>query len=126
MAGSLSRARLARVVPTHLILVPGFLGFQRLGSMSYFVKVEEVLKQLGERLLEDVHVQAIRTLPTGSLGARAAKLAEFVASLPDDGGDVHLLGHSTGGLDARLFLSPYSIRIELQHVLQKHGAIGPQ
>ena len=93
-------------MPTHLILVPGFLGFQRLGTMSYFAKVEEVLRQLGERLLEDVHVRAIRTLPTGSLGARAAKLAEFIASLPNDGGDVHLLGHSTGGLDARLFLSP--------------------
>lgn len=74
--------------------------------MSYFVKVEELLLRLGERLREEVQVWAIRTLPTGSLGARAAKLAEFVDSLPDDGGDVHLLGHSTGGLDARLFLSP--------------------
>lgn len=89
-----------------MILVPGFLGFQRLGSMSYFVKVEELLLRLGERLREEVQVRAIRTLPTGSLGSRAAKLAEFVDSLPDDGGDVHLLGHSTGGLDARLFLSP--------------------
>lgn len=93
-------------MPTHLILVPGFLGFQRLGTMSYFVKVEGVLTTLGERLREDVEVHAMRTLPTGTLGARAAKLAEFVAGLPDDGGDVHLLGHSTGGLDARLFLSP--------------------
>ncbi len=92
-------------MPTHLILVPGFLGFQRLGTMSYFVQVEEVLTELARRIGKDVHVRSIRTLPTGTLGARAAKLAEVVASLPDDG-DVHLLGHSTGGLDARLFLSP--------------------
>jgi len=86
--------------------VPGFLGFQRLGTMSYFVKVEEVLLRLGERLREAVQVHAMRTLPTGTLGSRAAKLAEFIDALPNDGGDVHLLGHSTGGLDARLFLSP--------------------
>ncbi len=92
-------------MPTHLILVPGFLGFQRLGTMSYFVRVEEVLGRLAHRIGHEVEVRSIRTLPTASLGARAAKLAEVVASLPGED-DVHLLGHSTGGLDARLFLSP--------------------
>jgi hypothetical protein len=48
---------------------------------------------------------AIDELPTASIRRRATRLAEIVAHT--SGSDpVHLLGHSTGGLDARLVASP--------------------
>jgi triacylglycerol lipase len=89
----------------HLILVPGFLGFQRLHTLSYFTDVEALLEQPFAEAGRPVVVRAIRTLPTSSLGARAARLAEVVHALPE-GADIHLVGHSTGGLDCRLFLAP--------------------
>lgn len=92
-------------MPPHLILVPGFLGFQRLHTLSYFTDVEALLEQPFAELGRPVVVKAIRTLPTSSLGARAARLAEVVDALPE-GAEVHLVGHSTGGLDCRIFLSP--------------------
>jgi len=85
--------------------VPGFLGFQRLRALSYFTDVEALLEQPFAEAGRMVTVQAIRTLPTSSLGARAARLAEVVHGLPEHA-EVHLVGHSTGGLDCRLFLSP--------------------
>lgn len=90
---------------THLILVPGFLGFQRLRTLSYFTDVEALLRQPFDEAGRPVAVQAIRTLPTSSLGARAANLAAVVSALPSDA-EVHLVGHSTGGLDCRLMLAP--------------------
>lgn len=89
----------------HLILVPGFLGFQKLHTMPYFAEVEALLERSLVGMGREVFVKAIRTLPTSSLGARAARLAEVVDELPADA-EVHLVGHSTGGLDCRLFLSP--------------------
>src|SRR5690606_37563514 len=86
-------------------LVPGFLGFQRLHTLPYFADVEALLERPFREAGHEVVVKAIRTLPTSSLGARAARLAQVVSTLPKDA-DVHLVGHSTGGLDCRLFLAP--------------------
>jgi hypothetical protein len=85
--------------------VPGFLGFQRLHTLSYFADVQALLEQPFVEAGREVVVKAIRTLPTSSLGARAARLAEVVHGLPA-GAEIHLVGHSTGGLDCRLFLAP--------------------
>jgi triacylglycerol lipase len=92
-------------VTPHLILVPGFLGFQRLRAFSYFTDVEALLEQPFTEVGLEVVVKAIRTLPTSSLADRAARLAEVVHALPPDA-EVHLVGHSTGGLDCRIFMSP--------------------
>ncbi len=89
-----------------VVLVPGFLGFQRLWVMPYFAAVEALLAEAFTREGLDVTVEAIRTLPTASLGQRAARLAEVVAKSVQPGDVVHIVGHSTGGLDARLFASP--------------------
>src|SRR5690606_218759 len=88
-----------------VLLVPGFLGFQTLGRLPYFVQAAEVLEQELHRAGVSASVQAVRQLPTSSLRARAGRLAELVAAVPGDG-PIHLVGHSTGGLDSRLFVSP--------------------
>lgn len=93
-----------------LYLSPGMFGFGRLASYDYFVHVE---RELSERLRaagDQVETCVVDMAPTGSIRRRAGKLAEAVASTCDspspDGGPIHLIGHSTGGLDARLAASP--------------------
>jgi hypothetical protein len=54
----------------------------------------------------DTLIQFVRTSATASLPRRAARLAEAVATAARDDGPVHLIGHSSGGLDARLFTAP--------------------
>jgi triacylglycerol lipase len=82
-------------------------GFARLASFEYFehlvVALEERFRQRGRTAI--VHVCDVH--PTASVCRRAAKLAHMVATTaPDDGGPIHIIGHSTGGLDARLVSSP--------------------
>ncbi|MCA9707638.1 MAG: hypothetical protein KDK70_17445 [Myxococcales bacterium] len=87
-----------------VLLVPGFLGFQRLGRLPYFVDVDSVLRRALADYGIDAQIETMRTLPTSSLRARARRLMEKVAALgPSDA--VHLVGHSTGGLDSRTMLS---------------------
>ena len=43
-----------------------------------------------------------KVAPTASIRRRATRLAELIAkTCEDDDSPIHLLGHSTGGLDAR-------------------------
>lgn len=92
-----------------LYLSPGFFGFGRLASYDYFAHLE---RALGERLRaqgEEVETHVVHVSPTASIRRRALKLTELVASTCGDGpqgGPIHLIGHSTGGLDARLVASP--------------------
>lgn len=88
----------------HIVLVPGFFGFVNFGPLVYFAHVREVLvRELRERGV-DVAVHRARTHPVASLRQRARDLRDFIAELPP--GPVHIVGHSTGGLDARLLTSP--------------------
>jgi len=92
---------------TQVYLVPGFFGFTELGSFSYFHRVSEVLGQaLRDRGLE-AEIIEVDTLPTASIRRRAARLLETVEQR---GGleqqDLHFVGHSTGGLDIRMLLTP--------------------
>ena len=90
----------------HVFLVPGFFGFAHLGELTYFAHVPLLL----ERELAARGVQAtthyVDSRPTASLLQRAAHLAELAdaSTGPDD--PIHLVGHSSGGLDARLLVAP--------------------
>ena len=86
----------------HFVLIPGFLGFNQLGKLSYFVGVSDALSNAAadEGALKHCGFYQIETLPTSSIAERAQTVTDFVRALPP--GDVHLVGHSTGGLDARL------------------------
>lgn len=89
----------------HVYLSPGMFGFGRLGSYNYFAHVERELAARFAAAGHELVVHAIDDLPTASIRRRAARLAEIVSQT--SGGDaIHLLGHSTGGLDSRLVASP--------------------
>ncbi len=91
----------------HIVLVPGFFGFTSLGELPYFAHVEPVLKRAARRNEVSIEVSVVATDPTASLPYRAARLAEHVHRLTLEGGErFHLVGHSTGGLDARLMVTP--------------------
>jgi triacylglycerol lipase len=93
----------------HLVLVPGFFGFGSLGELTYFVGVREALERAFARASLDVHVVEVATLPTASIRHRAARVHETLAQVATlDDGPIHIVGHSTGGLDARLAIAPTS------------------
>jgi hypothetical protein len=83
-------------------------GFARLASFEYF---EHVVRAVEERFLlrgRTARVHVCEVHPTSSVRRRAAKLAAMIAATAgDDGGPIHFVGHSTGGLDARLLACPH-------------------
>jgi hypothetical protein len=90
-----------------VFLVPGFFGFSSVGAVGYFEQVEQTLATaLGRRGLT-ARIVRCRTRPTASIPRRAAALAREVV---EAGGlrarELHFVGHSTGGLDVRLLLTP--------------------
>jgi triacylglycerol lipase len=86
-----------------IVLVHGFLGFDRLQVCgwtlaSYFPGIPEFLRAAGNRVL------VARLSPTGGVAQRAAQLKEFLdREVPEE--PVHLLAHSMGGLDSRYLIS---------------------
>jgi hypothetical protein len=95
--------------PHHVLLVPGFFGFATLGEFAYFAHVRDYLVEIGPEVGLSGEVEVVHTVPTASLRKRAALVTEAIATVLDrSGGDAHvsLVGHSSGGLDARLAVSP--------------------
>ena len=83
-------------------------GFARLAAYDYFAHVERALAQRFEAAGHTIQTHVVDVMPTASVPRRAAKLADLIATTATGTGPVHLLGHSTGGLDARLVASPSS------------------
>jgi triacylglycerol lipase len=93
--------------PHHILLVPGFFGFANLGDFAYFGHVRDFLSDVGPGLGFDGDVHVALTEPTSTLQRRAALLAETVDGLlKARAGQLSIVGHSSGGLDARLLVSP--------------------
>ncbi len=90
-----------------VVLVPGFLGFSRFGGFYYFAdRLIAVLRGLlEEAMASPVPVVPVKTLPTDSLRSRQRELLRNLAGVCEKLPDVqrlHLIGHSTGGVDAQL------------------------
>lgn len=89
----------------NVLLVPGFFGFGRLGDIDYFAGVGPLLEAALRQRGFQARVTQVVTPPTASIRRRAAHVLEALASVAQDSGDIHVVGHSTGGLDARLAIA---------------------
>ena len=94
--------------PDVVVLVPGFLGFARFGGFYYFAeRVVAVLRGiLEDRLSYTVQVVPCTTHPTHGLADRQRHLLGYLGDLCtkslSEVERIHLVGHSTGGVDAQL------------------------
>lgn len=91
-----------------LYLIPGFFGFTALGEVSYWGHVQPFLEEELRRRQVEAEVITVDTLPTASIRDRAVQLLDGISQTLPVGEEVavHLIGHSTGGLDARLLVTP--------------------
>ncbi|MGD8862930.1 MAG: triacylglycerol lipase [Myxococcales bacterium] len=94
--------------PTHHVyLIPGLFGFARLGGYDYFEHLERAIAERFAAAGLPLRMEIVATPPTASISVRAGVVARTVSStLRDPDSPVHLVGHSTGGLDSRLLVSP--------------------
>ena len=92
---------------TRIYLAPGMFGFARLAAYNYFEHLVHALERRYRALGRPLEVRVVEAHPTASIRRRAEKLVQLLAhTAGTDNGPIHLLGHSTGGLDARLVASP--------------------
>jgi triacylglycerol lipase len=91
----------------HVYLIPGFFGFSNLGELQYFRTIRETLERNFRAEGLAVFAPGVSTLPTGSLVRRAQRLLDTIVTNQslEKASVIHLIGHSTGGLDARLLAS---------------------
>ena len=102
-----------------VILIPGFFGFGSFGRegrphIVYFDNVIKAMVAARPELSGRIHVH--EPPPMGSLEARVRSLQDVVlrrlgeallrGETRDGGPRIHIVGHSTGGLDARLLATP--------------------
>jgi len=90
----------------HVFLIPGFFGFANFGRLVYFTHVREFLEDALAREGLTVEIHRVRVKPTSSLRVRAAELLAVLRDAAPEDAPIHLIGHSTGGLDARLVTTP--------------------
>jgi pimeloyl-ACP methyl ester carboxylesterase len=92
---------------TRVYLVPGLFGFTQLAGFDYMKHLEAaVLERFRARAMEAA-VAVVDVHPLASIRRRAARLVDLIDATAREGdGPIHLLGHSVGGLDARLAASP--------------------
>jgi hypothetical protein len=101
--------------PPAIALVPGFFGFDHRGETTYFADrfVAGLRSVLEARGIENIPVLSVSTLGIGSLHKRQHDLLRELRALETPGPNGprlggprtwHLVGHSTGGVDAALLL----------------------
>jgi hypothetical protein len=96
----------------HIVLIPGFAGFDALGQLEYYAGVTPLFqqwKQSPRHRRNDVALHYFDNFPTAAVRTRATRLRSYLAKriargefAPND--SVALIGHSTGGLDIRRLL----------------------
>ena len=98
----------------HVVMVPGFAGFDALGQIAYYAGLTEVFRHWQAwRGADDPQVvlHYFDNLPTAGVATRAMRLRGYLAKRlaraefqPARGDTIALVGHSTGGLDIRKLL----------------------
>jgi hypothetical protein len=90
----------------HVVLVPGFAGFDALGQLEYYAGVTPLFREWQETCATRAVLHYFDNLPTAGVATRAARLRRWLAKRyargaiqPQD--EIALVGHSTGGLDIR-------------------------
>jgi hypothetical protein len=83
-------------------------GFGRLAAYDYFGHFERALEERVRAAGDEVLIHVAQVAPNASIRRRALALNHLVTRTcsVDGEGPIHLVGHSTGGLDARLVASP--------------------
>lgn len=90
-----------------IYLIPGMFGFGTLAGYDYFRHVRQALAERFAAAGIELVSEVVAAEPTASLRHRSRLLARTLyRSAPPPEDVIHLVGHSTGGLDARLVLSP--------------------
>lgn len=90
-----------------VFLVPGFFGFTSVGAVSYFERVEQTLGRSLRRRGVEAQIVRCSTQPTASIPRRVESLRRQVLRRTRLAADeLHFVGHSTGGLDVRMLLTP--------------------
>jgi triacylglycerol lipase len=92
--------------PHRVYFVPGIFGFGRLAGYDYFNHLRVGLERRFRDAGHDVEFEDVPAPPTSSLRYRSRILATTIERTAGHDGPIHLVGHSTGGLDLRLVLSP--------------------
>jgi hypothetical protein len=82
-------------------------GFGRLAAYDYFMHFERALEERVSAAGDEIAIHVAHVVPNASIRRRALTLNDLVArTCGCESGPIHLVGHSTGGLDARLVASP--------------------
>jgi len=95
---------------SHIILVPGFGGFDALGRIEYYSGITRLFQNwLDDHPDVRVVLHYFDNLPTAAVVTRASRLRKYIAKRIArreiaPGETIVLVGHSTGGLDIRQLL----------------------
>lgn len=92
----------------HVVLIPGFGGFDALGQLEYYFGTTPVFQATNAGSRSVLHY--FDNLPTAAVVTRASRLRRYLAKRIvrgeiREGDEVTLVGHSTGGLDIRQLIS---------------------
>ncbi len=116
----------------HIVLIPGFAGFDALGQLEYYAGVTpqfQLWRKSGDNSRADVALHYFDNFPTAAVRTRAARLRNYLATRLARGefvrGDsIALVGHSTGGLDIRCLL--WELNKSPQQAFPVDGAVDPE
>jgi triacylglycerol lipase len=112
MDQSSSASEAPRKARRHLVLVPGFVGFDALGTLPYYAGITSAFdrwRRSGAAAAQGASIDYFDNFPTASVALRAQRLRAFLAKKVargeiGEGTELILAGHSTGGLDIRQLL----------------------
>ena len=110
---------------SHIVLVPGFAGFDALGQLEYYGGVTKVFSRVRS---ENEVLHYFDNFPTAAVVTRATRLREYLAKQMargeiSDVDEISLVGHSTGGLDIRRLLWDLSHLADDKKQLRVDGGV---